>query len=410
MEQIRQRLTIENCIKHVDDFYLAVLGVYIFIGTMNLTTFEIEFPYSILWMIRVLLIVILAIKFGVNRVQRNQDFYLALAFLTLSVIVWANTSYDQLLDLALLVVGAYGIDYRKVLKVCFWVEVYVTVCATYGSLIGINENILSTIARGDQSYFSHAFGSIYRTDFVARLFYLLVMGWILYGREYWWILSALNIGAIYVAYRYCYARNGMVMLSLCLVVMLWTLVTQRLAKYRVVRAIERFMLLGIPVRTAGSIYLTSIYDEKVEWMAKINELITDRWFKGYRGMIDIPTNMFGNYFTMRGSVLTEVASNGLFIDNSYVLIYLQYGILWTVLAICLFFFLGWKMVNKKQRMAFYGFLLFVLHSIMEQHLMEVVYNGLLLAFFVRFRRRSSNKGIRLGSDALLRYFQPEYFC
>lgn len=85
-----------------------------------------------------------------------------------------HSGIDTLLETGFLIIGANGIEYKKILKVYLIVKVPITICTMIAGYTGLITNLV--YHRGEKVRM--AFGFIYPTDFAAHVVYMIA-AWVL---------------------------------------------------------------------------------------------------------------------------------------------------------------------------------------------------------------------------------------
>ncbi len=388
-------ITNQKVKNYIEVIYLTLLSVYIFVGSMNTTMFEIEFPYAIYWIIRVGVLCINLAKIGFLGRRRNFQWIAAGIVSALFGMVWVHTGYDQILDLGLFMVGAYGIDYRKILKVCFWIGVYVLIAAVIGSFVGLARDLVPSVWRNGAEMIRHSYGIIYPTDFAAHVFFLLLIGWVVYGREHALLFIFFCVGGVYLVYSRSGARNSAAQIGLLFIVSIYLITTERIsAKW--ISQLDYVIIGIIPMLAVCSLLMSWKFDVNNSSMVWLDEILSNRIGLGNKALQRYGIRWFGQFFTMQGAGGVDEFHwiyGYDFVDSSFVLILLQYGALvW--FSILLLTSVGvYVALQEGQRYLAYSLVMAGTHSVMEHHYMDMVYNGLFLVLFAEISKERVGEGV-----------------
>ena len=106
------------------------------------------------------------------------------------------TIEDTLYYLSLGIVAAYGINFKKILKVYLWDSVILVIFYTSLAIVGIIPNAVYC----SEGVTRYAFGSIWCTDYSAKIFFMILICLYLYSKRmkwFHWILLCLPIAVVF---------------------------------------------------------------------------------------------------------------------------------------------------------------------------------------------------------------------
>jgi len=299
---------------------------------------------------------------------------------------WWNTEYNYLflLYIPVLIAGAIDVDYKKILRVSFWINFTTLVLAFIGSCAGVIPDLSYEAEVGHR----HSFGIMYTTDFAARVFYLLVAGWVLFDGLH--IIISLLTTAIctWFIYYYCQGKCSAITLTLFMAAIVYEYVTRndRLMKKLPVQIIDYIIAWFAPIGAGVILYMSLSYKTGVEWIYKADEILTRRLMFASDAIDKYGFTFLGTAFEQRGAGGTTAYNFFYnFIDSSYVLVLLRYGsIVFTILMI-LAVYQSRIALKTEQRKLLCAIMLVSVHSIVEHHMPEVNYNIFLILPFAAIR-------------------------
>jgi hypothetical protein len=154
-------------------------------------------------------------------------------------------------------------------------------------------------------------------------------------------------------------------------------------KERIERIFAGLCMLAPPGFALGMGLLCKFYNPENEFLAKVNEIFSMRFYMGWETLKNYDIKLFGQYIEMHGNggTLTPVAEYT-FIDCSYLNILMRFGLVVFVLVI-----LGLEIIMYKNRRNVFilGMILLIcLHSMIEHHLFEFHYNIFMILPFALF--------------------------
>lgn len=368
--------------KIAEFLYLTVLGFYLLKTSFNTTIYYIPWPddYEAVLFIITSAVVMFKIGYGLN--YRGAR-WLFCGIMTVSFgLSWWHTAYNYLflLYIPMLIIGGADVDYKKILKVSFWINFTTLAVAFMGSCLGVVRDLSYQI---DLSH-RHSFGIMYTTDFAARVFYLLLAGWVLYENVHIAVSLFAAVFSTWFVYYYCQAKCSQITLMLLVLCMLYEFILRK-RKWNnklAVHIIDHLCLWCAPICAACMVSLSFFYQEKIQWMSNLDELLTQRLSLSNKAI-----NQYG--FTLWGTAFAQEGGGGStaynffynFIDPSYVLILLRYGTVVFALFLILYVYQGRRAIRGNHRKLLLAGTLVAIHSIIEHHMPEVNFNIFLILPF-----------------------------
>ncbi|MGN0334341.1 MAG: hypothetical protein ACI4DV_01585 [Lachnospiraceae bacterium] len=137
-----------------------------------------------------------------------------------------------------------------------------------------------------------------------------------------------------------------------------------------------------PVVSAGYIGFCTVYDSKVSWMARLNDLLVCRLGQNQRGLRKFGISLIGNKIKMIGNTEiyegTASASEYFYIDSGFVYAFLAYGIIVFTLLILAYTVICRYAVIKQNEMLFIWCVVVCIHAVINNVIIRVDINPLLL--------------------------------
>lgn len=368
--------------KCIPDFlYLTILALLLLLYSFYTTMFSIPWPTNYEWILLIITGAIVLLKVGYSDRYTGKQWAVCAVVTAIFGLSWLSTDriYIFLLFIPFFMIGAVDIPYKKILKVCFWVNIYTLILAMLGSFTGCIENLMYVRL----PYFRYSFGMIYPTDFAARIVFLLLTAWVLYEKIPTVLMVSLSVIATIFIYYFCNARNGVVVLLLLSSGVIFERVTARYEKINflydfVGRIIEYLM----PFLSVVMIALTLLYNENSSSIIDVNKVLNNRLLLGKNAISEYGLKLFGTAFDQIGSGRTTDYVPGYnFIDSSYILILVRYGIIVLLTILALYIFTVSKALKSNKRRLVIAMGIIAVHSLVEHHLTEINYNVFLLLPF-----------------------------
>lgn len=379
----------------MDFMYLSILALYFLRAFFDTTLFQLPWPNWYFDLLRLLLIGYAVFKIKVNHSDSIRIAVRDVILLACLILVYRSTGYLFLVELGLLIFAAKDVPYKKILKLYFYIGLFVVSIAVLASLTGCIKDLIYY----DRMRYKHAFGIVYTTDFGAHIIYLILAYVALKNRKPGYIVTALSLLAAYILYKY----SGTRCTSACLVLLAIGTVYLNLSKSNFFDSLLIYTVPGFPI---AALFLTSVYHEENLILEKANRLLSGRLSLGKAALEKYGISLWGTPFDMIGAGSDTVSRVGYnFVDSSYVMIFIRYG---AVLLILMTIGLLWLCIRAKasnHRNLILVVLVMLVHCTVEHHMLELAYNPLILLFFSDLTDKSSSisepDGIRQDKTSII---------
>lgn len=383
--------------------YLMFFFVFLLQRVLWTTMFTTWYPEYFQLFLRILMVFFIAAKLGSGkRFSLSEIIWFLLVTMAL-VAVWQKAGYDELLDVALLIAGAYETDFKKILKVYLLVEIAVMIVTMTASQLGLVEDLI--YHRGDN--IRMAFGYVYPTDYTAHIFYIVLAWCFLRGAavSYQECCIFALLGAF--ALIFCDARMnaGCLMLTAVVFAVLrfWNTKAKEtfthVKKVKIEKKISGIFVAAPVICATVMLSLTWFYSEENSFLSLINRWLSNRLSLGKRGFTEFGVSLFGQWLPIVGNGgSTEPRDNYFFLDSSYVNILLSFGMVLFCVVMAMHL---WNQIQLRRNAMYAGMLVLCLlfvQCMVEHHMMEIAYNPFL--FMILADKKSlvgiDNNGERKG--------------
>ena len=311
--------------------YLAFLALITFAGFLNTTMFPYRFSKRTMLVISICLLILICVFFVLRRIPWKDGKFLCAAAVCLAMALsWKQTGHGFLLELGLLILGAYGISFRHILKTYLGVSLPFLAVTVISALTGRIENLV--YYRGDQIRI--AFGIHYPTDFAAHIFFLICCWvWLRNRAVSWAEITGILITACFCA-QYCGARTTAAVLALMFFLLAGTvfLASEDARAGREVfsparRPVRLLLFLSVPFSCLASLALSRLYRDDRSLLVRLDHILHNRLHLGRTAFERYPLKAFGQVIKMQGSGgSTEGVEDYFFLDSSYMYILMCLGI------------------------------------------------------------------------------------
>lgn len=370
--------------------YLIIFAVYMFFYFTTTTMFNIMWPENFAWVLRLILLIFVVMKLATQNkgIDLKTTIFIALS-MTLFLAVWHRTGYVILYDTILLLVGAYNVYYKKILKVYLLIAIPFTIYTIIASQLGLVVNLIYN----QEGRIRESFGFVYPTDFAARIFFIFV-AWILI-RELKCTIGELLFMLLTVCLLNVYSDTRCSEITIILLAFgIFILkVLLKKEKYKKLYSIFANMIraLGIIIPLMATVLMTLLcrfYIPSNPIMAFLNKILSERLKLGKKifDYYDIP--LMGQYILMSGNGgTTEKPEDYTYIDCSYLNILMRFGVLIFIVTILIL----WIIVLKNySNMVILGTLIIIcIHSMIEHHMLEFYYNIFIILPLATFNNEDS---------------------
>ena len=390
----QQRKTDINAI--IEALYLSVLALYLLKVSFDTTLFHIPYPVWYEKGIRILACTVILLRFGCTEYCYYKKILLCILIGALFKLSWESTGYLFLLDTALLIVGAMSIPYQKILKVGFFIGLYVLLVAILGSFTGC----IADLVYSKRGHPRHSFGIVYPTDFAAHITFLSLEWWVLCNSNSTLLSGIGTLILSLLVFYYSQAKCSTVILCMLAVVMFCCYAKKRGKKHKSSHWCsytvwhDRLLPYVMPFSASFMIILTLLYGTGSKAMSYLDTVLTGRLRLGHLAIDRYGITPFGTAFEQVGFGGRTAWSWTLgytFVDSSYILILVRYGL--TILIVICFqhVLLAKKALKNGQRTLALAVVLTAIHSMAEHHLSEAAYNLFLLLPFADLQCHNTQK-------------------
>lgn len=367
--------------------FLVILGCYIGRLTLLTTMFSISWPNYTDEMFRYFLLLGVLLKLGYSETKQDGTFLGAvLAFSVFGMVAIINKCYF-LAEIGLCILGCYGIDYKKILKVYLYIVSFISLVGVIASLCGAIPDLY--YFNSGKLFYGHSFGSVFRTDFAAHLAFGAIVLFIVYDMIpiYMLVITAV---LTYIAWYGCYSRCSTVILGMLIFTEIYYYYLRKYLGGKVEAYIKMLALIWLPVCCFSSILLTRYYNANNKTFIFLNNILTDRLILGNAAWLKYNISLTGTPFPMVGCGGSTISASGYnFVDCSYVMILIRYGLLILLAMVLLNGYLSWRAYKINNIKLLVGLSLIATHSIIEHHWAEIAYNALLLVVFSKMESKYS---------------------
>ena len=312
--------------------------------------------------------------------------------------VYCVDRFPFLLFLAALTVGCVGMDYRKLIRLTSLLLAGFLLITLLSSLGGAIDNYVYM----KDGYIRSAWGICYPTDFASSIFFLLLIVWGGWGQisDEIMLLGALlgiwisRVIAMSITSTLCCSALAFVII----IRILWQrvpIVGTCLKKQKSVGTLG--MIVSFPALAGIMFLLIWAYGKGINAAYIADNLLSGRLRYAWNAYQDYGITLLGTPFEQIGNGFAIFSSTGYnFVDSSYPLILLRYGLLLFITYCVMWPCTVRKVIKAGDWRLALAMTLIALHSFSEHHFIEVNYNLLVVMPFASYT--SLNE--RVGEEAV----------
>ncbi len=381
-------------------FILAFFTLSAFRNTTMLDSARLSFTYAMPRGTWVLAGLIAGARIARDRPWSLRDVALGVLICCALIRSWQHVERSYIFELAILIVGAHGIDFGKIIRVHFFAVAAALAVTMILALAGVIENLVYYRLWTSRM----AFGIIYPTDFAAQVFFLAAAWAWIRGRRITWIEIVVFIGVMVFLHVFCDARNSVMCLGLMTAGLAYLKLRREAAARRgrtySMSAVSRWLcVLAAPLLAAVMLVLSLLYNDG-PFMAKLNELISDRFYFGHLAFRDYAVTLFGQDVPMEGLGGTTLPGEGyyFFLDSSYINMLFCFGAVTLVVLLAAYAMSASREKNNRSWERLGILAAAALQCASEHHFIELAYNPfLLLTLAVSLPEREEEPLARRGT-------------
>lgn len=296
------------------------------------------------------------------------------------------TDYTYIYWTGFLIVGAKDIDFSKILRFYLAISITIMLAAFSASQCGIIEDLQYLNPRGDELFVRHSFGIVYPTDYAAHLFYMVMAAMVLYDKK--WNIAIKVWLSLLVALS-VYLTSNAQSSTICLIGFAGLCVFERI--FRSYMPYIEKVFRWVPIICAvGFLGMAYMYDARKTWMAKLNKFLSFRLELSKKGFEDYSIKFFGQNVAENGLGTSTVGrDNYFYLDDSYIRILLEYGLVVFVVTLAVLVLSSRKAAMENKFVLVIALVAIAVQSVMEQHLIDIAYNPMILALFATLSKREN---------------------
>ena len=374
----------ERAKRILEALFLALSGAYLIYFFTLMTTLYPPYPLRLERTMIAAMAAVAALRLALIG-PKQMGLWLGAAMAGIYAAIYWVDRYGFLLFLAVLTLGYVGVDYRRVLK---------TWLVAIGGALAVT--VLAALAGGIENVVYYrdglrsSWGICYPTDLASLVLFLLMMLWVTFRKLPDWAMLLLSAACVALISVVTLSRNSLICGVLFCGFIAWhwlesTAIVGHPRRRWISRGVEGFLTVAFGLFAALTFLMVFLYAKGLPIGLRLDDMLSGRLKQCQDGLRNYGIHPFGHPFDQIGNGFTVFPQlNVNFIDSSYMLILLRYG--W-VLLLVLGVLWGWTVRRAlkcgDRRLALVMGLI-AIHSMLEHHFTEVVYNILLAMPFAAY--------------------------
>lgn len=374
--------------------YLIMLAFYVGVNVLTSTMFEIAWPAYFFQTFRSVCVTLVIIRLIIIKEIPKKKFIAMVVISFVFLMSHYMSGYGLPIDLLILVLGAYNVDFRKILKTYIAVWSVLLVITIIGAMTGLAENLVYYQGEGGERV-RMALGMNYPTDLAAYVAFLM-FAYVCVRDEYITYLEIGVMAVLAVAVFYITdARTDFIVMMLLLI----TVTTTKVLNSKIEKIMDKSQVktacMIFPAVMCILVYVLSAnfsYDNQI--LSAIDEKMSGRLALGRWALMDYKPSAFGRYVIEKGAGGSTTNEDFyFFIDSSYLSIGIKYGIMFLIIMWWNFIEVIKKIWNKKSCYMIICIMMVLIQSVMEHHYIQYWFNPFLIAMFAMFDKEEKNTSI-----------------
>lgn len=366
-------------------FFIA-LSISLLSSFIINTTFMPHLHVKYLNRVNYLAFALLAIKiyiFDDNKFVNNLMVTMAII---IGFISWRKTNNNIVMIMIAFIMGAKGIDFYKIVRTYFNINLVLLLLTITYALLGIIRNFIFY----RNGFYRLSMGIDYPTDFAAYVFYLILAYCYLHFEK-------LNLGdwtAFVVISALLYLITNARLDAILILLIIPVIAGARKIQFEdklnnevngLSYIVNHYWSLTI-ILPYIYVLMTAYYNNHNKILSKINDVLSGRLWYGKLGLQRYGISVLGQRVTehgwggLKGYNLSQTdIAKYFFIDSTYIRLIVIYGVLTGAILIGVLFFVSIRETIRGNYALVSILLLIAISSLVDQHMLEITYNVFLLS-------------------------------
>ncbi len=360
-----------NKIKKADLIYCIAFSLFIISRILSHMSYEI--PISVKYGMTLTSTLIIVLKIILYDKMSLKEILIYGMVIAIAVISTIHSKEYEMLCSTIFIVGAKKVPFDYIAKSYELIASMLMGITIFLSVFGLlKENLYYR-----DEVVRRTFGYSYPTDFVAMIFFILLVDCFLCLTHKKKLMARIVVYALIaiLTFIFCYARLGSLFIALLIPTSLMVKYSDKWKNIQIVCWFEKYSL---SICAVLSVILVNLY---IKYPSNMIIRAMDVFSSSRITLTAWAVEMFG-YPLWGKEVYTEYFAMNytqwFFIDNSYYVMFIQYGMIFSIVMLTLFTFNNRKLLIKNNHIIPIVFSLIALNSMIGQQFFLLEYNIFLL--------------------------------
>lgn len=365
-------------------YFLAFVAYFIPAFLID-TTFTEYLSWSKLRLISYIAIPLILFKIYILDKWNWRELTIITVLIGISIVCWRAARYPEILMMMAFILGARNVPFKNIIEWYFYLSVSFLIALAVISLLNIVPNLVYHSMLRPTRY---SLGMAYTTFVASHVVYItLAYCYLRFGKMNWLdYLGILAIGVIVM--KITDTRLDFYEMILIVPIMF---IAQRAQHGKIYsRIFASFWWMSTPILAMITIVSAYFYNPQNHIFLKINSLLSGRLSLSNVGFKRYPISLFGrkivenSFGGTRGAKfanhnLYELSTSYFYLDSSFIRMLLVWGFLIFIFVIVAIIFITVRDTKQRRYALPAIFLLIAINSVLEPHILQIIYNPFLLA-------------------------------
>ena len=368
-----------------EPIYLILLAFFVGMRFLLSTMFTIYWPKYFYRTLTVIGVVLVLLHLMMAKDISKKEIAAMLVVTFVFMMSHYVSGYDFLVDLLILILGAYRVNFRNILKTYIAVWSVLLVVTIIGAMTGLAENLVYYQGEGGERV-RMALGICYPTDLAAYVVFLM-FAYVCVRDEY---ITYLEIGVMAVlagaVYYITDARTDFIIMVLLVILVFVHKKFANLFFEIIEKRITKIVLMLFPIIICIVAWtLTMLYQWDRSFMVNLDGKLSGRLAIGKQAIDNCGISLFGKYIFEKGAGgSVENDEMYFFIDSSYISMGIKYGIVLLIFIVSAMILQIYIKYKEKKYIQIIIIIVLLTQSLMEHHLIQYWYNPWVICYLTSF--------------------------
>lgn len=363
-----------------EPIYLILLAFFVGMRFLLSTMFTIYWPKYFYRTLTVIGVVLVLLHLMMAKDISKKEIAAMLVVTFVFMMSHYVSGYDFLVDLLILILGAYRVNFRNILKTYIAVWSVLLVVTIIGAMTGLAENLV--YHQGERVRI--ALGICYPTDLAAYVAFLMFAYVCVRDGYITYLEIGVMAGLAGAVYYITDARTDFIVMEMLVVVVLLAKKFKKQFEKLINKKWAKGVCVFLPIVMCLIAWsMTIAFNADNDVLTFIDrKVVSNRLWMGKRALNDYGISAFGKYVLEKGyGGSVELPDDYFFIDSSFISMGVKYGLFFLLVNIVMFSGKIYRFVVEKKILIIIVMSMITIQSIMEHHYIQYWYNPFTITIF-----------------------------